>query len=412
MRSIFTFFLAIFPMLASSQAVSNDYLMARALMIREEYDSALYHLDRADLESPGNTDILYNRGLCYFETNQLEKAIPDFMFVNTRRKGQSSIMLARAEARLNHPREALHYLKEHLSSSYKLPEKEILLEEDFARLETESSWKSLWKEKDWYSVYDRQLQEVDYLKSSGNLPEAINQLNDLNDKGYKRTVVNQYLAELYLLSGNRKAALESVEKSVRSDSRNTDALKLKIILLVEEGKSEEALRDCDRLLRQAPDEFEFYLVSGNIDSKIGNYDDAVESVKKYISFFPQSSEAFNQLGIIHYDHGKYINAISAFNKSLALDPGKPQYFFNRGRTYAATKMFRYAEMDFSMALDLDPNDAETWYQKGLTDQELGNIDIACFDFRKALQLGKFESREYVERLCGRNNGTGEQGKRK
>jgi tetratricopeptide (TPR) repeat protein len=333
-----------------------------------------------------------------------DKAIADFIFVNKRKSGMASLLLAKTEARLNHKELSIKYLREHLSSSYKIPEKDILLDEDLNRFESSSAWKTLWKEKNWYSVYDQKLQEVAYLRSNGDLLEALNQLDELEEKGYKRSLTNQFIAEIYLSTGNRKSAIEALNKSIRSDTRNLESLKLRIEFLMNDGDFDEANADCDRLLRQAPYEFEYYLISGEINSHLGNYDAAKKSIDFYINYFPNSFEAFNKLGKIHYDNGKYLNALSALNRSLELNDGYAESFFNRGLTYAATKTYKYAERDLSMALDLDPLNGDIWFEKGLVDKALGKIDTACFDFRKALQYGRFDARENIEQLCSTNYG--------
>lgn len=387
--------------LASGQQDPDALLRARALMEVNNYDSAIHYLAEAAAEDPGNIEVIFNRGLCYFEEKQFDKAREDFIFVNRKRNGKASLMLAKTEARLNRPELAVKYLREHLGSYNKVPEKEILLDEDLALIESSEAWISLWREREWYSPYDQELQEVSYLRENGQELEAINKLRELDKKGYKRTIVNQQLAELYHASGNTKAALDAVNQSISADSRNTDALRLRIDLLVERGEFEDASRDCSRLLRMVPDAFDYYLVAGNIHSQLDEYDAAVRSVNTYLAFYPRSHVALNELGEIHFAAGKYLDALSAFNKALELDKGRAAYYYNRGRTYAATRTYRYAEKDFSMALDLDPLDAETWFAKGLTDLELGNMDTACFDFRKALFYGKYEAREYLDRHCGK-----------
>lgn len=387
--------------LVSGQQDPDALLRAKALMEVNKYDSALHYVEMAAREEPGNTDVIYTRGLCYFEQKQYNRALADFILVDRKRNGSASLMLAKTEARLNHPELAVKYLREHLGSYNKVPERDILLDEDLALIESSDAWISLWREREWYSPYDQELQEITYLRETGEELEAINRLRELDKKGYKRSVVNQQLAELYQAAGNNRAAMDAVDQAIRTDSRNTEALKLRINMLVERGDYEDAERNCSRLLRMAPDAFDYYLVAGRIHSRLGEYDAAVSSVRSYLEFYPRSHAALNELGEIHFAAGKFLDALSTFNKALELDKGTAAYYYNRGRTYAATRTYRYAEKDFSMALDLDPTDAETWFAKGLTDLELGNTDTACFDFRKALRYGKYEAREYLDRHCGK-----------
>ena len=65
-----------------------------------------------------------------------------------------SFYLAKTEVKLNHPEQALKYLRNHLSSRYKMPEDEIMLDEDLSQLEGTPGWQQLWNEKKWYSQED------------------------------------------------------------------------------------------------------------------------------------------------------------------------------------------------------------------------------------------------------------------
>ncbi len=383
----------------SGQPGSEYFLRARSLMHTNCFDSAIFYLHKALDENPGSIEFVYNKGICNFHLKRYDKAISDFLFVNKRRTGMASLMLAKTEARLNHEELAVKYLREHLSSQYRIPEKDILLDNDFAPLESGAVWKGLWQEKEWYSPADRELHEILYLKSKGEYLEVVNRLNELLQKRYKRSLVYQHLAETYLALGNKKAAAEALDKSVSADTRNMEALKLRIDLNFNSGDYEKAGSDCERLLRQAPDQFEYYLVSASIASMLGEYEKSIQSVNYYLHLFPDSAKAHNELGLIHYHNGKHLDAIKSFNIALDMDQGESSYFLNRGKAYAATKTHVYASRDYSMALDLDPGNSETWFFKGLTELELGNRNMACFCFKKAAQLGKNEAMEYVHRIC-------------
>jgi tetratricopeptide (TPR) repeat protein len=397
---ILTFFIALFIFKGiSGQPSFDNYLKARSLMQVEIYDSALHYLESAHEDNPGSLDIVYQRGLCNFHLKQYNDALADFLFINKRKSGMGSLMLAKTEARLNHKELSVKYLREHLSSHYKLPEKEILLDQDFAGLESSTAWKSLWREREWYTPLDQDLQDIIYMKSKGDYLEVINRLNSLEQKRYKRSLVNQHLAETYLALANLKAASEALDRSISADTRNMEALKLRINLYITQGEFEKADKDCDRLLRQSPDAFDYYLISGMIKSKLGAYEKAIKPVRLYLRYYPHSDKAYSELGLIHYNNGKYLEALKSFNKALSINDGTAAYFYNRGQAYAATKTYNYAVRDFSMALDLDPVDPEIWYSKGMADLELGNGTSACFCFKKAFQFGKYEASEYIQKIC-------------
>ncbi len=75
-----------------------------------------------------------NLGLCHFNMNNFPAAREAFYEAEKRREGMGSLYLAKTEVKLNHPELALKYLRIHLSSRYKIPEKEILLDPDLSQL--------------------------------------------------------------------------------------------------------------------------------------------------------------------------------------------------------------------------------------------------------------------------------------
>ena len=379
------------------QAQLDPYLAGRALMIQGKYDSALVQLDRALEKEPGKTEIYMSQGICCFSLNRIPAAREAFYEVEKRREGMASLYLARIEVRLNHPELAVKYLKEHLSSKYRIPENEILLDPDLSRLEGSEAWQQLWKEQNWYSESDKEFQEALFLKENGDALEAINRLNRLEKENYNRSSVFEAKADIYKKLGNNKAAISALNDAVKSDVRNLDALMKLSYFEIENGDLDDAVYALDRVIRQEPYRFEAYLLRATARSGTDNLRGALEDLELYLSYFPNSHEVIYQKGIIQYEHGRYLDAIQSFNKALDMDRGNAAYYFARGRTYASTGTTRYADKDLSMALDLDPYNGDIWLEKGKIARKLGDLEGACHCFRMAFQYGIYEAQELLER---------------
>ena len=384
-----------------------DHFMAgRACMVQEYYDSAVYHLEMALQENPGETETLLHLGTARFASGNYPGARDAFYEAERRRRGSASLQLARTEAMLHHPELAMKYLKEHLDSRHRVTEKEILLDEALQRLEGLPGWQQFWNEKEWYSQEDKEFQEALFLGQTGNGLEAINILNRLEKQGYRRSEVLEQKAAIYRELGNMKAARSAYASALKSDVRNLDALMELSRIQVSEGEMEDALRGLDRLIRQAPDRFEAYPLRAEARSATGDLTGAVGDMDLYLTYFPEDDRALYRKGMIQFSHGRYLDAIHSFNRALKMDSGNADYYLARGRTYAATGTIMYADRDMSMALDLDPYNGQTWYEKGMLADRLGNRQAACRCFRKALQYGVFEAREWLETNCRGTDGTG------
>ena len=377
----------------------DHYLAGRACMEDEMYDSALFHLEQALQQNPGQTEIYYQLGISYFTLKNYPAARDAFYETEKRRKGMGSFYLAKSEIRLSHPQQALKYLRIHLSSRYKKSESDILLDEDISTLQGSPGWQELWDEKRWYSSSDKEFQEAMFLKSQGDYLEAINQLNRLEKQGYKKSMVLSEKASIYNELGNLKASRSALKSAVKSDVRNLDALQQLAVMQIADGDAEEAVEGLNRVIRQDPARFEAYLQRAEALSQIDELSAALSDMELYLTYFPENDSAIYRKGLIQFSHGKYLDAIQSFNRSLALNQGEASYFYARGLTYAATGTTRYAEKDMSMALDLDPLNGEIWFEKGKIDDQLGNKDSACHCYRKAYQYGIFEAGELINKRC-------------
>ena len=377
----------------------DHYLAGRAYMEEGLYDSALFHLETVLQQNPGTSELYYQVGICQFALNNYPAARDAFYETEKRSKGLGSFYLAKSEIKLNHPQQALKYLRIHLQSRYKKSESEILLDEDISTLEGLPEWQQLWNEKRWYSSRDADFQNAMYLKSQGNYLEAINLLNQLEKQGYNKSVVLSEKADIYQELGNLKASRSVLKEAVESDVRNLDALQKLAVLQAASGDQEDAVEGLDRVIRQDPARFEAYIQRAEARSQTGDLEGAMSDMKLYLTYFPESDSAFYRQGLIQFDHGKYLGAIQSFNRSLALNSGEAAYFFARGRTYAATGTIRYADKDMSMALDLDPANGEIWFEKGKLDDQLGQVSDACFCYQKAFQYGIYEAGELIDKRC-------------
>lgn len=378
---------------------TDHYLAGRAYMNGSLFDSARFHLEAAVQENPGDAQLYYQLGLACFSMQDFPAAHEAFYEAEKRRKGMASFYLAKCEVRLNHPQQALKYLRDHLSSRYKKTEAEILLDEELSTLDQEAGWQALWEERKWFSAKDASFQEALFMKDHGQYLDAINLLNKLEKQGYKRSLVQSETALIYLELGNNKAASSSLKSAVKSDGRNLDAAVQLATLQLADGDAEEAATGLNHVIRQDPALFEAYIQRASARSISGDLAGAMEDIDLYLSYFPDKDSVIYLKGLIQFQHGKYLDAIQSFNRSLAMNSGASAYYFARGRTYAATGTTRYAAKDMSMALDLDPLNGEIWIEKGRLDLEMGMKKSACHCFGKAYQYGIFEAGELIDQNC-------------
>ena len=377
----------------------DPYLAGRAYMDQDLYASAVSHLEEALELKPGETEILYNLGISYFELQNFPAARDAFYETEKRRKGMGSFYLAKTEVRLNHPEQALKYLRSHLLSRYKVAEHVIILDEELSSLQGSPGWQQLWNEKKWFSDTDKMFQEAMFLKDNDNHLEAINLLNNLEKQGYKRSYIQTEKAAIYKELGNEKAARSELRSAVKSDVRNLEAVQQLAQYQLIDGSAEDAVTGLSRVIRQDPARFDAYIQRAEARSLDGNLKGAMEDMELYLTYFPSDDKAIYRKGMIQFENGKYLDAIQSFNHALDLDSGNADYYFARGMTYASTGTTRYADKDLSMALDLDPFNGKIWFEKGGLSEKLGDRTGACHCYHKAFQYGIYEAGEFLDQHC-------------
>jgi len=208
----------------AQQLKDFNYLRGRAHLESEQYDSALVYFDKALADGAESSGLLLDKGLALFYKSQYAMAIQEFEKVEKANRGRASIWIARSYANLRDTENCLKALETHLSSNYKLPESELLLDPDLMILENDAKYKEFWKVGNWYTGLDQTLAEAEYLMNSKQYPEAVNLLSDGVKKGYRKAPLYAQRAEVYMAVANYKLALDDLNMAIEMDRRNAELL--------------------------------------------------------------------------------------------------------------------------------------------------------------------------------------------
>ncbi|MEZ5073144.1 MAG: tetratricopeptide repeat protein [Bacteroidales bacterium] len=383
----------------SMQGQPSQYLEGSALFQQERYPEAIPLLQQARSSDPGNARILEMLGKALYQMEEYAPARDVFLVLETRDPAAGSLHLARTEAMLNHPEQALRHLELYLRSADKLPEPVLMLDPALSRLDTDPRWHTLWAREDWYSPLDRQFQEALFLKDRQEYLEALNLLLALEQSGYRKTEVAYQKALVYKTLGNEKAARSALKIALDNDPRHVDALEELARLEETRGNHKEAVPLYDRLLRQDPVRFPAYLDRAVAKSGAGMAEQALKDVDAYLAYFPEADSAYYLKGRLAYENGKYLESLKAMNIALEMEAGRAEYWLLRGQSHAATNGLRYAARDLSMSLDLDPFQGETWNALAGVALAAGDREEACRCFNMASLYGILEAGQWVERNC-------------
>jgi tetratricopeptide (TPR) repeat protein len=399
MKKLFILFTVLsFSLVAKSQSPDEYFLQGAADLVHGNFDQAVENLSMAITRNNSDDSYYLKRGEAYYKMGDYGKAIEDFNEANDIIPDIADLWLAKAFAGEHNFPKSITALKNHLSSTFRLPEDIIKKDSAFDVLQNTDDWFTLWQ-NDWYSAEEKTEADVNYYVKKGQFTEAL----DLADKSISGSPANPVLyalrARTNFVQANFAAAIADYSSALNIDKKNNDYLFARGSAYLKAQRYKDALTDFNKALKIQPDNFDYYLERASAYAGLNDYSNAVKDAQFYLKYFDSDQKAIYQCGEYYYGMEDYLNALKCFNKNLKEDPTSALYFKARGKTYLKTSTYKYAINDLSMSLDLNPNDGETYTFLGIAMLATGDKTSACSDFQKAKKLGNGEAVRYIIDNC-------------
>jgi len=177
-----------------------------------------------------------------------------------------------------------------------------------------------------------------------------------------------------------KAALKCVNKVLRQDSLNEEALTFKSLVYLSQHHFADGLALAEKAHQVNPFNAFIYglLVDGNVE--MGQYDSAVANADRMVSVRPDI-RSYSRISYLREIHGDYQGAIEAMK--MAVDAGAEGDETTEwcrvqlGRLYEYTGDIKSAEMHYTIALDERPGYAFAW-------AGLARVAVAGKNYQKAI----------------------------
>ena len=122
-------------------------------------------------------------------------------------------------------------------------------------------------------------------------------------------------------------------RDVKLPSKRGEIIKNIAFILIEQGKTDEALASINDAKKEFPNDVNLVISEANIYFKLGNKDKFAELTKKAIEMDPTNASLYFNVGTSAMESGNYENAITYFEKSIELDPKSINSAFNLNNTY-------------------------------------------------------------------------------
>ncbi|WP_297527142.1 tetratricopeptide repeat-containing sulfotransferase family protein [Thiohalobacter sp.] len=142
-----------------------------------------------------------------------------------------------------------------------------------------------------------------------------------------------------------------------------------ILELINKGKPQKALHQCETLLRRSKHDPNLHIMAGSLNAQLGAFSAAIDHFLEANRHQPNNPNTINSLGMAYAADGQFQDAETWFRKALELQPGKPEIMKNLAFTLVKQGKTGEAEALLKETLKLAPNSADAL-------QLLGDIQLA------------------------------------
>ena len=187
------FSVLIFSKLSYGQSVLDYLLQAKAFSSSGRPEQTVLILTEA-LAKLQDSRLLLERAEAFILKGDYSGAIADYNSANALSDQSGEFGLAKVYALKGDAATSLYHLEMSMKTDFKRSEKEIMLDPAFSRIENRPEWRQFWK-KDWYSISEEKISEIEFYTSNGKIEEASAVLNDLK-RSFPGSATSKYAESL------------------------------------------------------------------------------------------------------------------------------------------------------------------------------------------------------------------------
>lgn len=177
---------------------------------------------------------------------------------------------------------------------------------------------------------------------------------DLVAKHPKSAPLNLAYARILILKHDIPKAKVIAANLAKTDSSLPEVAVLNGMLLLNDGKSTDAVNLLQKAAKSNPDSLPVKLWLGRADRAKGDLAGAQQNFRDATRINPKSMEAQEALADIAVQNRDFSTLSEVADTSIAINPQSPNPYIWRGMAEGNQKLYDKAEVDFQQALKLDP----------------------------------------------------------
>ena len=223
------------------------------------------------------------------------------------------------------------------------------------------------------------------LLAEPNVPGAIDVLEGYLKGQPADAQAMTLLASAYMSLGRNAKATALMQEALKG--RDTPEMRTVLgMSLIRGGQSAEGVNELDSVFRKTPGQTQAGLTLINMYMRSGQSAKAVSVAENLVKQFPQNANFFNLLGMARGQAGNGATAKAAFEQALKLDGNLTAAKLNLARLEIATKSYDAATLRLASILKADEKNAEAMYEMSVISDRRGKVADAQRWLEKANDL--------------------------
>ncbi len=321
------------------------------------FDQAIDDFTSALNLDPTSADALKNRGLTYKKIGQSKEAFGDFTRALRLQPRSPELYNLRGAAYLDDRQYSAaiidftkaiglnqDYTKAYINrgKAYQYTRKLDSAAADFSKVIALTP-------KDWLAYLNR----ASVLMDQGKLQDAIADCDQSIKLDPQNPAPYTMRGELWRLQGNLQHSLGDHNTSL-SLKPTEEAYNNRAWTLMDQGKLDDAIADCNQAIQLNPNFYLAYATLGVIEQKQQNFTASLNDLNKAVSLDEKLPQALTFRGSTWLGLGNYNNALNDFNKALQNQSDFAAAYAGRGQTYERQGDLEKAKADYQKALSYPP----------------------------------------------------------
>src|SRR2546427_1236318 len=261
------------------------------------------------------------------------------------------------------------------------------------------------------NVQSRRLLGRIYLRSLGDVSasnaqsetvgKAIEQYREINRLDPSDTESALWLARLYRLKNEHDKAEQVLRSILKADPENEPAVEQLTQLLMDEGKSAEAVTLLEGITAHSPSPVLLDLL-GDAHTQAHDLEKAEKAYRKAVELDPSELSHQRGLGQTLLAEEKYPEALKVFEKLSDVMPDDSDVYLRIAQIYRELHQLDKAEQNLVKARQYAPGSLEVMYNEAMLYQAQGRFEDAIRVLSNAVTDIKGQSPSMPSRCCERN----------